>query len=570
MRIPLIPLALLALVSLPDAALAQARLVRKTVSVEVTPATEADADAAAQVRKIAVETFENYRNMLARRYLADKDLKAQDELSQSVGEAVRKVQTGMRSEVFDQGFEELNQAYLRAKSLLGELDAALVASIYRGLFMGQVTMGDQALAYDYLLVLRNVSPDITRQAVSYTESFTRVFDKTEDARKAAGTRKVTVVAEPAGALIGVDGQVWGKSPLTVDAALGGHLVQVEMDGYYRGGWIRDTSLHGTEWKVELKAIESRSRYLSTLERLTRALAPAPAVPPTGPKPKGKKPKEPEPPPADPTALMLSLHRLLGSDYLLFAVVSSTGSAITVKGGFVTALGVVPVDVTVARDLTVIDSVRKVVLDASDVEKQKQDVAAAEKRKAAETVTGGMKAMLTDMQSCRSELMTRSRKWAMVGEPAKAELFATTAADISVMLEQARRVDADAAADPVAAARQVNELQGRWDPLRTKVRSLLAWDVDGAIHARKVAEAKAIAESAGTRLADVRKLAEEKKAKIDPAEAKQLARTFKDADKWLADAARLTRKDPLDPAARILHFRTLILAGELERKLNLKQ
>jgi len=549
---------------LPAVCLAQPKLVRKTISIEVVAATDGDSDAAGQIRKMAVETCENYRNLLARRYLADKDLKAQDELQQVVTDANRKVQTGMRSQVFDEGFNELNSAYVRAKGLLGELDPAVVASIYRGLFMGQVTMGDRQLSLEYMLVLRNLQPDLTRQALSYTEAFSKVFDESEEARKAATARKVTITASPAGALIGVDGKTWGKSPLTVDLSAGGHLVQVEMDGYYRGGWIRDFELHSTSWALELKPIESRERYLATLEKLRQLYGPAPAAPSKAP----RKSKIVEPPP-DPEALLASLHTLLGSDYTLFAVVSGSGASITVNGGFVTSLGVVPVSFTAARDVKIIDSVRKMILDGTDVEKQKTEHAAAAKAQAEKELSGGLAALAGEMETGRAELMVRSRKWAALGEAAKAELFATTAADVSVMRVKLEDVEGSAATDRVKAGGELSRLKQEWEPLHTKVTSLLSWDVEGAIKARQVAQARALSDRARARMDVVRKLAQDKKAALDARESKEHAKVFKDADRWLADAAKKMKKDPLSSEARVVFYRSLILAAELERKLSQK-
>jgi len=53
---------------------------RKTAAVQVFPAAQNDVEVANQVRKIAVDTFENYRNLLTKRYLTDKNVKLSEEL----------------------------------------------------------------------------------------------------------------------------------------------------------------------------------------------------------------------------------------------------------------------------------------------------------------------------------------------------------------------------------------------------------------------------------------------------------------------------------------------------------
>ena len=53
---------------------------RKTAAVQVFPASANDVEVANQVRKIAVDTLENYRNLLTKRYLTDKNVKLAEEL----------------------------------------------------------------------------------------------------------------------------------------------------------------------------------------------------------------------------------------------------------------------------------------------------------------------------------------------------------------------------------------------------------------------------------------------------------------------------------------------------------
>jgi len=509
--------------------------------------------------------------MLTRRYLSDKDLKAHEALTELVDGGGKKVQTGMRSTVFDRGVEELNRAYLETKRLLGELDAGLVGSLYRGLAMTQVVLGDNELALEYMLLFLNLAPATTRQSVAYNDDILAVYDKAQARLKEGGRHKVVLRTSPSGAAVAVDGKTLGVSPVEAQLSVGGHLVQVEADGYYRGGWLKDPVLHGKAWEMELRSIESRSRYLSTLERLRVAYGGEPKQEKKKKKKRRRRKQGPveEKPPVDGDALLYSLHELLRGDHLFFGVVSSGETTITVRGAFVSSWGIVPIEENLPRDMAIIESVRKLVLDVSDVGKHKKAFADLAAREAHAGQMARYRKMTGEMEAGRSELSVRATKWDMLGEAKKVELFATTAADVSVALEALRNGYEGSRLETAKLARELDRHAREWNSLQSKVRSLLAWDVDGAIKNRRVAEVKTLDARARDKLEVVKALAKEKDAALEKKERRGLKKQLKMMDKWLKKVAKLIKKDPLQAEVRLILFRVLILEAELKRTLSLK-
>lgn len=551
-------------------AAADVKLTRKSAAVEIMAASPGDEEAAARVRKLVLSTLADYRNMLTRRYLADKDLKAREALAELVDGGGKKVQTGLRSTVFNRGVEELNGAYLESKRLIGELDAALVASLYRGLAMAQVVLGDKELALEYMLLFLNLAPATTRQSVAYSDGILAVYDKAAARQKEGGRHKVAVRTKPAGAAVVVDGKTRGVSPVEVELSAGGHLVQVEADGYYRGGWLKDPVLHGKVWEVGLKSIESRSRYLSTLERLRVGYGGEPKQVKKKKKRRKKRGKEKAAPPVlDKERLLYSLHDLLAADHLFFGVVSSGETTITVRGAFVSSWGIVPVEENLPRDMAVIESVRKLVLDVSDVGKHKKAFADQAARRAHAGQTARYRKITGEMESGRRELLVRASKWDVLGETKNVELFATTAADISVALEALRNGYEESRLETDKLARELDRHSQEWNTLQSKVRSLLAWDVEGALKSRRISEVKKLNSRAREKLGIVKELAKEKNAALEKKERRQLKKQLKKMDKWLRKVAKLMKKDPLQSEVRLILFRVLILEAELKRTLSLK-
>ena len=558
------------LVAASFGATADVKLTRKSAAVEIMAASPADEEAAARVRKLVLSTLADYRNMLTRRYLTDKDAKAREALSELVDGGGKKVQTGLRSTVFDRGVEELNRSYLESKRLIGELDVALVANLYRGLAMAQVVLGDTELAQEYMFLFLNLAPATTRQSVAYSDGILAVYDKAAARLKEGGRHKVTIRTKPAGAPVMVDGTTRGVSPVDVELSGGGHLVQVEADGYYRGGWLKDPALHGKAWEVGLKSIESRSRYLSTLERLRVGYGGEPKQVKKKKKRRKKRGREEEAPPVvNKERLLYSLHDLLSADHLFFGVVSSGDTTITVRGAFVSSWGIVPIEENLPRDMAVIESVRKLVLDVSDTGKHKKAFADLAAREAHAGQMARYRKMTGEMESGRRELLVRATKWDVLGESKKVELFATTAADVSVALEALRNAYEGSRLETAELRRELNRHAREWNTLQSKVRSLLAWDVDGAIKSRRIEEVKKLDARARKKLGVVKELAKEKDAVLEKKERRGLKKQLKMMDKWLKKAAKLMKKDPLQAEVRLILFRVLILEAELKRTLSLK-
>lgn len=532
-------------------------LARRSVAVQVVPAGPEDVEIANQVLKISVDTMENYRNMATRRYLEDKDVNAQEELKKVVTEATRKVSTGMRSKTFDEGAEALDRAYVRVKELLGELEVELVASIYLGLSMVKAVLGDKGLAVEYMLVFRNLQPDRSRQSVAFSPLFTEVFDKAQARLEKTHKRRVTITVEPREALVGVDGRVWGKAPLELELTTGGHLVQVEAEGYYRAGWVKDPALDGDRWKLSLKEIESRGRYLQTVERLAAHYGP----------PRAKKEGKIQPL-ADADSALASLRALLKSDHLLFLCVWAEDSKIRLRGAFESSFGAYPIDTAVERDAKVIDSIRAILLEASDVDKHKERLALEEASKRRERLIAWGGELVAQLRADESTLMMRAKQWALVGEPKKAELFAATAAEVSVLAARGELAKRKIDTAPEEAVKEFAALSEDWKQLGEKVRSLLAWDIAGALRRRDLKEIHGLATLARSRLDELSRLLKQKKGALKQKERARVEKRVKQLTIWFEQVENLMRKDPLGFQARRLLFRILIRLAELDRRLKL--
>jgi len=150
-----------------------------------------------------------------------------------------------------------------------------------------------------------------------------------------------------------------------------------------------------------------------------------------------------------------------------------------------------------------------------------------------------------------------------------ELFATTSADVSVALEAVRNAYEGNRLETAKLAKELDRHNREWNTLQEKVRSLLAWDVDGALKNRRIAEVKKLDSRAREKLSAVKELAKEKDAALEKKERRGLKKQLKKMDKWLKKAAKLIKKDPLQAEARLILFRVLILEAELKRTLSLK-
>lgn len=543
--------------------------VRKTAAVQVFPAAANDVEVANQIRKIAVDTFENYRNLLTKRFLTDRDVKLAEELDEMLTAATRKVSTGMRGEVFDEGVEAFDSAYLKSKGALGELEPELIQRLYVGLSMSKAVLGDRGLAVDYMTLYANMLGESGRQKVSYNRLFQDVW---ADAwKRVSGTDKykVTIHAEPAGALVGIDGKTWGKAPMEVEIAAGNHLVQVEAEGYARAGWIKDPTLQGRQWNLVLAPYPSRQRYLDTVARLGAHFSP-PAVPEKKRK-RGRRHQSPSPAPIAADALeatISSLVELLDVDYMLFATVSTEGSAIRIRGVFYSVFGLHRLDETVKRDATIIESVRKLLLAASDLEVLKKSLADQRTEDQHRRIIRWADDMLSGISGGRTTLMRRVVQWELVGQKKKATLFAATAGEVAALEAKARQARADATTAPKEARRSLDDVAASWKKLEPKVRSLLAWDIERALQSMRGDQLAEMEEAAAARLETLKKLLAEKSDRLEKTALRTFARDMKDMAKWSATANKLLAKDPLSADARGLLYRILLKEAEIRRLLTL--
>ena len=561
----------------PVCGLLAAPPVRKSAAVLVLPVSNMDEEVSVQIRKIAVDALENYRNVITKRFLADKNLKEHEVLEQLVAEGKKNVSTGMRSKVFDRGTETLNSAYLKAKGLLGELAPELVAELFLGMAMSKAVLEDAAMAVDYMSLFCNLLPEKGRQSVAYNRLFLDIYDKArkqiDDKRK----YKVTIQATPSDALIGVDGSNWGRSPLEVELTSGGHLVQVEAEGHYRGGWLKDPGLHGTRWKVSIDPYESRRRFLETGQRLIRYYAPETAETEKKKKKKRRRKKKHDEesslaPPADEAEaerLLRSLTDLFAADYLLFLTVAAEGGNIRLNGAFVSHFGLEPITATVVRDATVIKTVRELLLDATDLERQKKKLAGLTASHKQERLQDWGRDLLEELEGNEQILSTRARQWVEVAQPRKAELFVRTTEEVTAVLGGVREAMARVESDPEAARKGLGQAVAQWKTLEPKVRSLLAWDIERAIRLKKTKLVEQMVSNAQGKLDSLSELFDEKSKALDRKEHRRFSKELRGLKKEMATVDKLMRSDPLSERVKKSAYRIFVREAELRRHLGLK-
>jgi len=477
----------------------------------------------------------------------------------------------MRGKVFDEGVEALDTAYLKSKGALGELEPELVQRLYVGLSMSKAVLGDRGLAVDYMTLFANMVGESGRRKVSYNNLFQEIWADAWKRVSDTDKFKVTINVEPAGALVGVDGKTWGKAPLEVELAAGSHLIQVEAEGYARAGWVKDPRLQGRNWNLKLAPYATRQRYLDTVARLGVHFSPPPAAPV---KKKRKRRGRKVPPPLPPIAAdaleatVGSLAELLDVDYLLFVTVSTAGSGIHLKGVFYSVFGLHRVDEKVPRDAKIIESVRALLLAASDLEVLKKSLAEQRTEEQHRRLVRWADDLLEGISGSRSMLMRRVEQWELVGEKKKAVLFAATAGDVAALEAQARQARAGASSDPQGTRKNLDGVATAWKNLEPKVRSLLAWDIERALAAMKGEQLSTMKEAAVERLEGLQELLAEKSDRLEKTARRTFNKDMKDMAKWVKSADKLLARDPLSNEARGLLYRILLKEAEIRRLLKL--
>jgi hypothetical protein len=548
--------------------------VRKSIAVLVLPTAEADKEVALQVRKIAVDTLENYRNLITRRFLSERDQKKQEELQDRISRARQKVSTGLRSKVFDTGRDELNQAYLETKGLLGELEPKLVADLYLGMAMAEATMISKKLAQDYMTTYANLKSDSGRQSVAYNKKFTAVWDAVEARRNETRKYKVIIKAEPPDALIGLDGRTWGKSPLEVELTPGNHLIQVEAEGFHRQGWLKDPELHGLTWTIKLKPFAARTRYLRIVERLRLYYSPLPEQP-TGKNRKKRRKKSSEQElqrPADDQveSLLASLQKLLNVDYLLFVIVRSEGSTINLDGSFISAFGIRSLKTSAKRDATIIESVRETLLAITNVESQKEELARKQEVQARSRLDNWASNLHQNVTYAELRLVQRGELWSQAGKARKAQVFSVTAKELRELLDDVRQARLVVSKQPEEARKQLDAVSKKWRIAEGKFNSVMAWDIDRVIQGGQVKAAGELATYTHNQLKTLKEVVDQKLPAVDKKLQKDILKLMKNMNRWREAADKKMAKNPLDDEARKLLYRILIKQAHLRRELSVLQ
>ena len=327
-------------------------------------------------------------------------------------------------------------------------------------------------------------------------------------------------------------------------------------------------MQGRNWSLKLAPYPSRQRYLDTVARLGAHFSP-PLLAPVKKK-RGRK----ESPPLAPIAAdaveatLVALAELLDVDYLLFVTVSSEGSSVHLKGTFYSVFGMHAVDEKVPRDAKIIDSVRRLLLAASDLEVLKKSLAEQQVEEQHRRLVRWADDLLEGVSGGRDQLMRRVVQWELVGDKKKAELFAATAGEVAALEAEARQARADAAADPQGTRNNLDRVAKGWKELEPKVRSLLAWDVERAIQAMRGKQLAEMREAAAERLLTLKERLAEKQDRLEKTALRVFSREMKEMEKWQKAVDKLLSGDPLSTEARGLLYRILLKEAEIRRLLKL--
>lgn len=265
------------------------------------------------------------------------------EYREKLDSIMTKIRGGRNSPTFIKGAEELAALYLEAKGLLSEMDAALVAEIYKLMAMEKAARNEGPLASAYVVASLNMDPRQTPMSFSYTEDLKQLYAGGLKAINEAAKTKVSITSTPPGAEIIVDGRSAGRTPLEAELASGQHLVQARLQGYRSIGWIK--GIEEAPWNMRLEALpvlgrleKARTEILANLES----------------KQKPAKGKEPEP--LCQEKPMVNAASIFGAKEVLAATVTEKDGKLVYHGcrlqdGKATEVGAeIPIDGTLPKNL----------------------------------------------------------------------------------------------------------------------------------------------------------------------------------------------------------------------------
>ena len=480
--------AFLVALSLSSPALAQEKdkATPYTVGLQLVASRREDAAITRQVTRLFVQVLEQERKFRAHGYFKPKKKEEQARLARLLDAGIRKLSPAILGNVYLEGKKEIDEAFLMGRRLLAELSPALVGDLYRGMGMVQAMGGNLSLAAGYWMTFLNLSPKESRTSRMYHKRYLELFDKAQERYEEDGKYQVTLTVKPEGARVTLDGELINVNDSPFELWSGGHLIQVEKEGYYRGGWVKDPSLHGVQWKLTLAPIESRPRQVEYVKRLEKTYS-----------------QEASTPSDEVRRWLYDLRAIFESDALLFLVVSANKDTVLLRGAFVSSYDAFSLERTLPRDATILDGVRQVILEVTDIEGQKDTAARREAKQEHEELAKWGASLSKDLASTREQLLTKGQQWVMAGEGEKRFLFVKTAgvvADLSADLTaQMQHLQEDPKATRVALGR----INSQWLRVKVKADSLLSWDVDKALQDKEISQIGEVLTQARKRIKEAR-------------------------------------------------------------------
>ena len=473
------PIILLTVILPPIAAQAEGDS-RATAAVVVEAPEGSDAALAHQIESLLTATLED--RGIDRIHFGREDVSArEDEIRKGINEAFNRVTAGMRSKPFDEGNEILNRAFFQAKQILGRIDPALLARLYKAFAAAQITLGKKELGEDYVAACLNLDREQSPRSFHYFSAMRWVVDVAH--KRVDGPKiDVTIDAVPPEARILVDGKDLGPPPVKIKLGGGPHLVQVRADGYHPQGWLKDSTT-GTRWNIKLRPLPAWSRY-TTLRRnsvaglrLDEAARRAVAA--------GGEP----PAPVCPTAALAALGRLVVAEHILLASVESLGDRIAVRGCHGVGGTVTSFSLLLQRDASLLGHIREAIEDA--LARGRTAAAAAARPPSADRIRkGAQDPMLARLAATRravekqlAGIAGRERGYSAIGLAAGNARFLVVRGPLEGLL-----VDLDEAArvyptDKVQCGRLVRGAEDRLRRMRDMLLSVDTWDPTPKAQAR---------------------------------------------------------------------------------------
>jgi hypothetical protein len=384
-------------------------------------------------------------------------------LERMVEQAGRKLMPAVQGGAFLEGRKLVQDAYVLGKQLLGEAHSCVLGRLYRSMAMVQAMEGDPELALDYWMTFRNLCPDARRTSENYPARYLAVHDRAEQRYQELGKQWITIRAVPDDAVVRLDGRVLPPGKREMECWPGGHLLQVEREGYHREGWIRRSDLSGTTWELTLRPLDGKARRDEYLSRLTRRFE------------SGAGEIE-----GDVVRWMTDLRALLQSDAMLFLLVSREGENLWLRGLFVSAQGYSAVDERVSFDASVLEELDRVVRKASDLEAQAKEREHRTRTGQEQELRRWAEELSTEIGDRLPRLRSRQEEWRRVGDNNKVALFEQTVAAMEALAVRVKNALGDGGQDLERRGSTLRELTREVRAQEERFRSVMSWDVGRAL------------------------------------------------------------------------------------------